>query len=80
MAKTAKKQKGLMDDYQLLERVSKQLSDHRKKIASVQGKIARKKIRTDLEDGLIENLDIVSEHMANAQKEVDRARKRLKLI
>jgi len=74
------KKDNLIVDYNMLISMSKMLKEHQKKVALLGKKIAKRKITTDLEDGLIENLDIVREHMQNAQKEIDRASRRLKMI
>lgn len=79
-SKRGKGAAGLTADYYLLGRISRELGGHRSKIGEIGRRIARKKITTDLEDGLIENLDVVMEHMRNAKKEVDRAQRKLRMI
>lgn len=69
----------LMDDYRLLEKMSKELSSHQKKMLVIRNAIA-KKVNADLKYGLIENLDVVMERMGKAQKELESARKELKRI
>ncbi len=76
----AKSRKGLANDYRLLDMISKELLEHERRIMVIGKNVARKKIRTDLEDGMIENLDIVLEHMDNARKEIERAKKKLRMI
>ncbi len=69
-----------MGDYLLLERTSKELATHEKNLRDIGKRIAKNKLRLDLKEGLIENLDIVAGHMRNARRELDRAKKRLKMI
>ncbi len=70
----------LLSDYYLLEKMSNELTAYRKKIAVAGKRIAMKSIRTDLEDGIIENLEVVSKHLSNANNEVDKAVKKLRMI
>ncbi|MHB1829820.1 MAG: hypothetical protein ACYCO0_00305 [Candidatus Micrarchaeaceae archaeon] len=75
-----KKTGDLLSDYYLLEKMSKELTEYQEKMAAVGKRIAKKSIRTDLEDGLIENLEIVSKHISNAKSEIDKAAKKLRMI
>ncbi len=75
-----KKTGDLLSDYYLLEKMSKELTEYQEKMAAVGKRIAKKSIRTDLEDGLIENLEIVLKHIGNAKSEVDKAAEKLRMI
>jgi len=80
MAKAKKmKRNELLRDYLLLEKISKELSEHQKHMVVINKNIARK-VKSDLKYGFIEKLDMVSNYMKKAQKEVDNAAKELKLI
>jgi len=76
-----KKSRGstLMDEYLTLEKMSKSLSVHRRRVGAIARSIA-KKAGTDAGFGLIENLDIVSEHIGKAKKEIDRSLRKLRQI
>jgi hypothetical protein len=80
MAKGKAKGRELSNDYLMLGRMSRELAEHRKRINAIEKRVARNKIRLDLKEGVLENLEIVSSQMEKAQKELDKARKRLKLI
>ena len=67
-------------DYRMLGQISRQLKTHEKLLHNGVAKRVAQKSRTDLEEGLLENLDIVSKHMRNAQKELDKAQRKLKMI
>ncbi|VVB76968.1 Uncharacterised protein [uncultured archaeon] len=80
MANNAKPKKNELDaDYEMLEDMSRQLQEHQKNVNAISRKIART-LKTDLKYGLLENLDIVTTHMRNAKRELDRAKKELKRI
>lgn len=80
MAKTKRLSKNeLLSDYHMLETMSKDLTLYQKNIRIV-GRSITRKVKSDLRYGFLENLDIVEGHMRKAQKELDRARKELKLI
>ena len=80
MAKKGKSKNEIINDYRMLDKMSKQLKVHERILHDVVAKKIAKKSRTDLEEGLLENLDIVSMHMIKARKEIDRAKEKLKLI
>ncbi len=69
----------LMGDYRMLEKMSGSLKEHQKNVLAINKELA-KKLKGDFKYGLIENLQTVADHMRNAQKELDRARKELKRI
>lgn len=69
----------LLRDYDMLGDMEKQLAVHQKNILSI-GRRVSKVAKTNLRDGLLENLDIVAVHMRNATKEIEKAQKRLKRI
>lgn len=69
----------LMDEYRALGRMSRSLSEHQRKVGAIARSIA-KKTSTDAGFGLVENLDIVSEHMGKARKEIGRSLRKLKQI
>lgn len=73
------KKSELLADYSMLDKMSKDLAVHQKNVKAI-GKRIASRTKSDLKFGLEENLDIVLEHMNKAQKELDRARKELKLI
>ncbi|MDE1767827.1 MAG: hypothetical protein KGH64_02070 [Candidatus Micrarchaeota archaeon] len=79
MKKTSKKNNELNFDYALLEKMSKQLSDHEKNVRQIAKKVA-KISKTDLAEGIAETLGSVSKHMVRAQREIDKAKSRLKMI
>ena len=74
------KAKGINDDYKMLDSMSKELASHQKTIAALGKKLTKNKVRLDLKVDLVENLEIVYDHMRNAQKELEKAKNRLKLI
>ncbi len=79
MAKDKKPEKNeILKDYFMLEKMSKDLLEHQKNIRRIGKRIT--KAETYNKYGLIENLSSVTVHMGNARKELDRARKELKLI
>ena len=67
-------------DYRMLGQISKQLKIHERLLHNVVAKRVAQKSKNDLEEGLLENLDIVAKHMRNAQKELDKAKQKLKMI
>ncbi len=74
------KKNELMNDYKMLESMSRELAKHQKKVREIGKRIVKTKVSLDLKEGLVENLEIVSNHMRKAGQEIDRAKKRLKLI
>jgi len=69
----------LINDYKLLDKMSREIVLHQKNIKVIRDAIA-KKVNSDVKFGLIENLDVVMGHMKKAMKEMDAARKELKEI
>jgi hypothetical protein len=69
----------LLNDYDMLADMEKQLAMHQKNIMKIGNRVA-KVAKTNMRDGLLENLDIVATHMRNATKEIEKAQKRLKRI
>ena len=69
-----------MKDYRMIGQISRQLKAHERTLRNVVAKRVAQKSKTDLEEGLLENLDIVATHMHNAQKELDKAQRKLKMI
>ena len=69
----------LMKDYDSLEKMCVRLKKNQKDIHMI-GRRVELKSNSDLEDGIAENLDIVSAHIARAQKEIGLAIKKLKMI
>lgn len=67
-------------DYRMLNVISAQLKKHERILHDITAKAIAKKSKSDLEYGLLENLDMVVDHMGKARKEIDRARSKLKLI
>ena len=76
----AKKSNEISMDYRMLDVISKQLKKHEHILHDITAKAVAKKSKSDLEYGLLENLDIVVGHMSKARKEIDRARSKLKMI
>ena len=70
----------VLRDYRMLERISRELKEHERRLHDVVARRVARKARTDLEEGLLENLDIVASHMRRAQKEIDKAKRKLKVI
>ncbi len=70
----------LLNEYELLEKISKELDVHQKNIKAVGKRIAKDNASLDFSEGLIENLEIVSNHMLAAKRELDRAKEKLKSI
>lgn len=79
MAK-AKRSNEISKDYRMLKVISEQLRKHEHILHDITAKAVAKKSKSDLEYGLLENLDIVADHMSKARKEIDKARGKLKLI
>lgn len=80
MAKKTKVGKNeLLEDYRMLDRMSKGLAMHQKSILVISKRIS-KKVDADFRAGLIENLDIVVSHMRRATAELERAKRVLKNI
>lgn len=80
MAQNRKGSNEVSKDYYMLGQISKQLKDHERTLRNVVAKKVAKKAKTDLEEGLLENLDIVATHMHKAQTEIAKAQAKLKLI
>lgn len=80
MKKTKKGSKELLQDYALLDSMSRQLIVHQKSIFRIGKRLVRKASQSDITSGLIDNLDMVVSHMKKAQDEIERAKKRLKEI
>jgi hypothetical protein len=74
------KKNELEGDYKMLDAMSKMLKEHQQHIRAIGKRVVNTGVRLDLKEGLVENLDIVSNHMRKAQAELDKAKKRLKLI
>ncbi len=74
------KKNELQGDYKMLEKMSKELKTHQQNVRAIGKRVVKTGVRLDLKEGLVENLDIVSNHMRKAQQELDKAKKRLKLI
>ena len=79
MAK-AKRSNEISKDYRMLKVISEQLRKHEHILHDITAKAVAKKSKSDLEYGLLENLDIVADHMSKARKEIDKARSKLKRI
>ncbi len=72
--------KELLRDYFMMESMAKELKWHQDRIRAIGKRVVKKAAKTDLKDGIIENLDVVVTHMKNAQRELDRAMGKLKMI
>lgn len=77
MAKANNKE--MLNDYKMLQKMSKELTRHQSNLKLIRKAIA-KGMKTDLKYGLIENIDTVLKHMGKASKEMEDARKELKMI
>ncbi len=73
------KRNELLSDYRMLEKMSESLRQHQKNIRLINKRIA-KRVDADFKGGLVENLDIVTEHMQKAERELEKAKKELKGI
>jgi hypothetical protein len=80
MAKSRKGASELLNDYYMLDKMSRELQKHSKNVKTIGKRVVRQVWKTDLKEGLVENLEIVSNHMKRAQKELDSAKKKLKMI
>lgn len=69
----------LLKDYAMLDRMSKDLLKGRNSIKKINRKIVTK-MSSNLKIGILENLETVSGHMDRAQKELEKAKKLLKLL
>jgi hypothetical protein len=69
----------LLKDYFMLNKMSRNLALHQKNVRVIGRKVA-KTAKTDLTDGIVDNLDLVVAHMKRAQSEIDKAQKKLKQI
>ncbi len=69
----------LLKEYRTLGEMSRSLIAHQRKVNAIARSIA-KKTSTDAGFGLIENLDIVSEHIGKADREIGRALRKLRKI
>ena len=72
----------LINDYVMLNRMSKELSKQQNRVLAIGRSLynIEKKAQSDMEDGLIENLDFVAFHMKKARNEIEKAKKKLKMI
>ena len=69
----------VLKDYMMLDKMSKDLKSADKRIIALGKKVAAKK-NVDMMSGLTEVLESVSEHIASAYSEVEKAKKKLKMI
>lgn len=80
MTKGKKQQGGeILRDYRMLEKMSKDLALHQKNIRLIGKRVARR-MKTYEKYGLIENLTSVAISMDKAKRQIDKARRELKLI
>lgn len=79
MAKTKKDNKELTRDYFMMESMARELKWHQQRVREL-GKRMTNKAKIRLKDGVIENLDLVVNHMHNAEKELNRAMDKIKMI
>ncbi len=80
MSKTNKVSRELLNDYAMLDGMSRQLIAHQKNIFGIGKRLVKRASQSDISEGLIDNLDMVIVHMKKAQKELETAKKRLKKI
>lgn len=80
MAKSKKGGNELLNDYYMLDKMSKELQEHSRNVRAIGKRVVRRVYKTDLKEGLVENLEIVSNHMKKAQEELDSAKRKLKMI
>ncbi len=80
MAKSRIGRNEIFKDYIMLEKIAKELAKHQKNLRAIGKRAVIGARKTDLNEGIVENLDIVSNHMKKAQEEVEKARKKLKFI
>ena len=79
MKKSGNSRNEIRSDYKMLEKMSDDLKAHRENLKAI-GKHIAKGMKTDMRFGIIENLDMVAMHMNNAKRELEKAKKTLKLI
>jgi hypothetical protein len=80
MAAKRSRNEEVLKDYNMLGKISAQLRTHERLLHNVVSKRVARKTKTDLEEGILENLDIVATHMRKARAEVEKARHKLKMI
>lgn len=69
----------LLMDYYTMEKMSKELLRQQKNVKGIGRRIARKG-KTGMEEGLVEDLNMIAVHMSKARRELDKARKKLELL
>ena len=74
----AKKGATLTREYDVLSEMSRLLATQQRDVRRVAKHIAG--MSTNLKYGLVENLDTVSDHIGRARKELDRAKRALKMV
>jgi hypothetical protein len=74
--------KELVKDYYMLNKMSKELREHKRYISSIGKRLSSisNRSKSDMEYGLIENLDIVMLHIDKARNEIEKAKRKLKMI
>ncbi len=74
--------KELVKDYSMLNKMSKELREHKRYISSIGKRLSSisNRSKSDMEYGLIENLDIVMLHIDKARNEIEKAKRKLKMI
>ncbi|MCL4365396.1 MAG: hypothetical protein M1569_03150 [Candidatus Marsarchaeota archaeon] len=80
MLKSGKGNRELLNDYAMLDGMSRQLAAHQRKIFGIGKRLVERASQSDISEGLIDNLDMVIAHMKKAQKEIETAKRRLKKI
>lgn len=70
----------LMNDYKMLDSMSKSLAEHQKRLLGIGKSIMKKSTNSDLTTDVVANLDTVFGHMRKAQRELNKARDKLKMI
>jgi hypothetical protein len=69
----------LLDDFRMLDRMAADLKEHQKRVLEI-GKRISKAAKSDVNYGLLEDLDIIATHMNKAHKEIVRAKKKLRNV
>ena len=77
--KGSRRNSSVLKDYETLEKMFKDLGEHQKNIKQMNLRIS-KGMDSYNKYGLIDVLSMVSMHMERARKELEKARKELKLI
>lgn len=80
MSKSGKGSSELLNDYAMLNVMSRQLAAHQRKIFRIGKRLVERASQSDISEGLIDNLDMVIAHMRRAQKEIETAKRKLKKI